>query len=62
MLLVLDAVTGQNAISQAEEFCRAADATGMVLTKLDGTPKGGCICVGEPGPAHPLYRRGRKDR
>ena len=42
VLLVLDAITGQNAISQAEEFCRAAGATGVVLTKLDGTPKGGC--------------------
>ena len=41
-LLVLDAITGQNAISQAEEFCRAAGATGIVLTKLDGTPRGGC--------------------
>ena len=38
-----DAITGQNAISQAQEFCRAAGATGVVLTKLDGTPKGGCI-------------------
>lgn len=43
VLLVLDAITGQNAISQAEEFCKAAGATGVVLTKLDGTPKGGCI-------------------
>lgn len=43
VLLVLDAITGQNAISQAQEFCRAAGATGVVLTKLDGTPKGGCI-------------------
>ena len=42
VLLVLDAITGQNAISQAQEFCRAAGATGVVLTKLDGTPKGGC--------------------
>lgn len=42
VLLVLDAITGQNAISQAEKFCRAAGATGVVLTKLDGTPKGGC--------------------
>ena len=41
-LLVLDAITGQNAISQAHEFCRAASATGVVLTKLDGTPRGGC--------------------
>ena len=42
VLLVLDAITGQNAISQAEEFCKAANATGVVLTKLDGTPRGGC--------------------
>lgn len=39
VLLVLDAITGQNAISQAQEFCRAAGATGVVLTKLDGTPR-----------------------
>ena len=43
VLLVLDAITGQNAISQAQEFCRAAGATGVVLTKLDGTPTGGCV-------------------
>lgn len=42
-LLVLDAITGQNAISQAKEFCKAANATGIILTKLDGTAKGGCV-------------------
>lgn len=42
-LIVLDAVTGQNAISQAKEFTNAADITGIVLTKLDGTAKGGII-------------------
>ena len=42
-LLVLDAITGQNAISQAKEFCKAASATGIILTKLDGTAKGGCV-------------------
>ena len=42
-LLVLDAITGQNAISQAREFCKAADASGVILTKLDGTAKGGCV-------------------
>ncbi len=42
-LLVLDAVTGQNAISQAKEFIDAAGATGIVLTKLDGTAKGGAV-------------------
>lgn len=40
--LVLDAITGQNAISQAVEFTKAAEATGVILTKLDGTAKGGC--------------------
>jgi len=42
-LLVLDAITGQNAISQAQEFIKAAEATGIVLTKLDSTAKGGCV-------------------
>ena len=42
-LLVLDATTGQNAINQAKEFTNAASITGLVLTKLDGTAKGGCI-------------------
>ena len=42
VLLVLDAITGQNAISQAHEFCRAASATGVVLTKLDGTARRLC--------------------
>lgn len=39
--LVLDSTTGQNAVSQAKEFKNAADITGLVLTKLDGTAKGG---------------------
>lgn len=42
-LLVLDANTGQNAIRQAEEFLRAANVTGIVLTKLDGTARGGAL-------------------
>ncbi len=42
-LLVLDATTGQNAISQAKEFLGAATITGLVLTKLDGTAKGGIV-------------------
>ena len=42
-LLVLDATTGQNAINQAKEFTQASEITGLVLTKLDGTAKGGCI-------------------
>jgi len=42
-LLVLDANTGQNAISQAREFTAAAGVTGLVLTKLDGSAKGGVL-------------------
>ena len=43
ILLVLDATTGQNAVNQAREFKSAADITGIVLTKLDGTAKGGVV-------------------
>ncbi len=43
VLLVLDASTGQNALSQAKLFADTADITGIVLTKLDGTAKGGVI-------------------
>ena len=42
-LLVLDATTGQNAVNQAEQFMQAAKITGIVLTKLDGTAKGGIV-------------------
>lgn len=43
ILLVLDATTGQNATSQAKLFKEAADITGIILTKLDGTAKGGIV-------------------
>jgi fused signal recognition particle receptor len=43
VLLVLDATTGQNAIQQAEMFSKAVQCTGIVLSKLDGTAKGGAI-------------------
>jgi fused signal recognition particle receptor len=43
VLLVLDANTGQNAIRQAEEFTKTAGVTGLVLTKLDGTARGGAL-------------------
>ena len=42
-LLVLDATTGQNAISQAREFNKVTNITGLILTKLDGTAKGGVV-------------------
>jgi len=43
VLLVLDATTGQNGMRQAEVFREAVDITGIVLTKLDGTAKGGIV-------------------
>ncbi len=42
-LLVLDATTGQNALQQAKLFSEVSDITGIVLTKLDGTAKGGVV-------------------
>jgi len=43
VLLVLDATTGQNAVTQAEKFTKAVKCTGIILAKLDGTAKGGAI-------------------
>ncbi|MDD5543464.1 MAG: signal recognition particle-docking protein FtsY [Acidobacteriia bacterium] len=43
VLLVIDAVTGQNGVQQAREFTKSAGVTGIVLTKLDGTAKGGVV-------------------
>lgn len=43
VLLILDATTGQNALSQAQKFTEGAGVTGLVLTKLDGTAKGGIV-------------------
>jgi fused signal recognition particle receptor len=43
VLLVLDATTGQNGLTQAREFTKSAGVTGLVLTKLDGTAKGGVV-------------------
>ena len=43
VLLVLDATTGQNAVNQAREFMNAAEITGIVLTQLDGTARGGVV-------------------
>lgn len=44
-LIVLDGTTGQNAIVQAKEFTEVAKLTGIILTKLDGTAKGGVVCA-----------------
>ena len=43
VLLVLDGSTGQNAVEQAKQFAQATDVSGLVLTKLDGTAKGGIV-------------------
>ncbi len=43
VLLVLDATTGQNAVSQAEVFTKVAGVTGLIMTKLDGTARGGIL-------------------
>ncbi len=53
-LLVLDATTGQNALSQAREFLQAASVTGIVLTKLDGTARGGIVVAIERDLAIPV--------
>ena len=67
-LLVLDANTGQNAINQVQAFDDALDLTGLVVTKLDGTAKGGVIAAiarqreRKSALADPLHRRGRGHR
>jgi len=43
VLLIIDAITGQNGLNQAREFLKSAGVTGIVLTKLDGTAKGGVV-------------------
>ena len=64
VLLTIDATTGQNGLQQARLFAEAVDVTGIVLTKLDGTAKGGIVLaiaheLGHPGEAG---RRGRGHR
>ena len=63
VLLVMDATTGQNGLQQARQFTQSAGVTGIILTKLDGTAKGGIAVaiaqeLGLPGP---LRRRWRAD-
>ncbi len=53
-LLVLDATTGQNAVNQAEQFREATGITGIVLTKLDGTAKGGVVLAIKKGLGVPV--------
>lgn len=53
-LLVLDATTGQNAVNQAEQFRNATGITGIILTKLDGTAKGGVVLAIKDGLGIPV--------
>jgi fused signal recognition particle receptor len=54
-LLVVDGVSGQNALSQAREFNSATELTGLVVTKLDGTPRGGIIVAISDEVSIPVY-------
>ena len=61
---MIDASTGQNGLVQAQQFADAVDVTGIVLTKLDGTAKGGIVLaiqseLGHPGEGR-RRRRGRR--
>ena len=67
VLLVLDATTGQNGLVQARQFTEAVEVTGVVLTKLDGSAKGGIVLaiqaeLGHPGEAGRARRDGRRPR
>ncbi len=64
VLLVLDATVGQNGLVQAREFMAASGANGVVLTKLDGTAKGGvAVAIADDSQAaHPVHRRWRGAR
>ena len=57
-LLVLDATTGQNAHSQVEIFCQAVDIDGLIVTKLDGTAKGGVLVALAQRFGLPVYALG----
>ena len=60
--LVLDGTTGQNALAQAQQFKDAVEVTGVIITKLDGTAKGGMVFAvsHELEPADPLHRHRRE--
>ena len=64
VLLVLDATVGQNALSQVEAFHRTAGVTGLVMTKLDGTARGGILVAlaEKHQAAGALHRRRREHR
>ena len=53
-LLVIDATTGQNGLVQARQFAEVADVTGIVLTKLDGSARGGIVIAVQDGLGIPV--------
>ena len=57
-LMVLDATTGQNGLNQAKEFNDALDLDGLIITKLDGTAKGGIALAVSSQLGLPIYRIG----
>ena len=61
-LVVLDGTTGQNALVQARQFMETADITGIILTKLDGTAKGGIAVAIQSGDPGEIRGRRREDR
>ncbi len=61
-LLVLDATTGQNGIAQARAFTEAVEVTGVALTKLDGTAKGGIVLAVREGLGVPVKLVGTGER
>ena len=58
VVLVIDATTGQNGLNQAREFNEALDLDGLIVTKLDGTAKGGIAIAISHGLQLPIYRIG----
>ena len=59
---LLDFTNGQNALTQAQKFNQAIDITGVVLTKLDGTAKGGIVLATSPATGHSGETRGASAR
>ncbi len=58
VVLVLDANTGQNMLTQAEQFLKSVGVSGLILTKLDGSARGGAVVAVSRKIALPIYRLG----
>ncbi len=62
ILLVLDATTGQNALAQVEVFRETAGVTGLIMTKLDGTARGGVLVAGAEKSGMPTHATGEGEK